>query len=101
MDAEFQNEASKVSIRNKINAVQQELDSYELQNEYIKDIVFDYSKLLKAEERKFFLGESSVFLVNFREAKLIESKLKAIELENNFLKTKATLFKAAVISLTD
>jgi len=101
MDAEFQNEASKVSIRNKINAVQQELDSYELQNEYIKDIVFDYSKLLKAEERKFFLGESSVFLVNFREAKLIESKLKAIELENNFLKAKATLFKAAVISLTD
>ena len=48
--------------------------------------------MLSAEERKFFLGESSLFLVNSREAKLIDSKLKAIELENSFFKTKANLF---------
>lgn len=101
MDAEFENEATKVTIRNKVNAVQQELDSYYVQNDYIIDIVKDYSTLLKAEERKFFLGESSLFLVNTREAKLIESELKAIELENNFLKTKAKLFKAAVITIAD
>ncbi|MEN8836317.1 MAG: TolC family protein, partial [Polaribacter sp.] len=101
MDAEFENEATKVTIRNKVNAVQQELESYYIQNDYIIDIVKDYSTLLKAEERKFFLGESSLFLVNSREAKLIESELKAIELENNFLKTKAKLFKTAVITIAD
>jgi len=101
MDAEFENEATKVTIRNKVNAVQQELESYYIQNDYIIDIVKDYSTLLKAEERKFFLGESSLFLVNSREAKLIENELKAIELENNFLKTKAKLFKTAVITIAD
>ena len=57
--------------------------------------------MLKAEDRKFFLGESSLFLVNYREVKLIEAKLKAIELENSFFKTKASLFKATVISIAE
>lgn len=100
-DAEFETEAAKVAIRNKVNAVQQELDSYVTQNDYIINIVRDYGTLLKAEERKFFLGESSLFLVNYRESKLIETKLKAIDLENSYLETKANLFKTAVISIAD
>jgi hypothetical protein len=48
--------------------------------------------MLAAEERKFFLGESSLFLVNSRESKLIDAKLKAISLENSFFNTKANLF---------
>ena len=100
-DAEFETEAAKVSIRNKVNAVQQELDSYVTQNDFIINIVKDYGTLLKAEERKFFLGESSLFLVNYRESKLIETKLKAIDLENSYLETKANLFKTAVISIAD
>ncbi len=98
-DAQLENEATKVTIQNKINAVQQELASFAVQNNYILEIVDDYSVLLKAEERKFFLGESSLFLVNSREAKLIESKLKAIDLENDYFKAKANLFKAAVITI--
>ena len=82
-----------------MNAIQQELESFIIQSEYITNIVKDYGVLLKAEERKFFLGESSLFLVNYREAKLIETKLKAIELESKFFKSKANLFKAAVISI--
>ena len=57
--------------------------------------------MLKAEERKFFLGESSLFLVNSRESKLIDAKLKAIELENNFFNTKAGLFNVLAISDVD
>ncbi|MCG1036732.1 TolC family protein [Polaribacter sargassicola] len=98
-DAEFTNEAAKVTIKNKISALQQELTSFKTQNTYIKNIVRDYDTLLKGEERKFFLGESSLFLVNYRESKLIETKLKAIDLENSFFKAKADLFKAAVISI--
>ena len=54
-------------------------------------MVEDYSKLLKAEERKFQVGESSIFLVNSRESKLIDSRLKAIELENKLFLSKANL----------
>ncbi|QNM86326.1 TolC family protein [Polaribacter pectinis] len=95
-DLEFENKTTKVVIKNKVNAIQQELKSYTVQNNYTADIVKDYNTLLKAEERKFFLGESSLFLVNYREAKYIDAKLKAIALENSFFKTKASLFKALV-----
>jgi len=50
-------------------------------------------QLLTAEERKFELGESSLFLINSRESKLIEAKLKAVKVENESLNTKATLFE--------
>jgi outer membrane protein TolC len=98
-DKELENDATKVVIKNKINAIQQELASYILQNNFTLKIVRDYGLLLQAEERKFFLGESSLFLVNYREEKYIDSKLKAINLENSFFKAKASLFKEAVISI--
>lgn len=98
-DKKYENEVAKLTIKNKVTGIQQELESYILQNDLTANIVEDYTTLLKAEDRKFFLGESSLFLVNYREVKLIEAKLKAIELENNFFKTKANLFKTAVISI--
>jgi outer membrane protein TolC len=100
-DMQFENEASRVSITNKIDAIQQELDSYIIQSDLTNNIVADYQVLLKAEERKFFVGASSLFLVNYREVKLIESRLKAIDLENKFFKSKASLFKAAVIQINE
>jgi len=100
-DQKLENEIAKITIKNKVNAIQQELNSFRYQNNLTSSIVKDYNTLLKAEDRKFFLGESSLFLVNYREVKLIEAKLKAIDLENSFFKTKANLFKVAVINLTD
>jgi outer membrane protein TolC len=98
-DKQLENQLEKVVIKNKISAIQQELTSYILQNNFTFQIVRDYAVLLSAEERKFFLGESSLFLVNFREQKYIDSKLKAIRLENDFFRAKARLFKEAVISI--
>jgi outer membrane protein TolC len=97
-DTQFDIQNTRVSLKNKINAINQELDSYVLQNDYTDVIVNDYSKMLAAEERKFFIGESSLFLVNSRESKLIEAKLKAIEIENSFFKTKANLFNIMALS---
>jgi outer membrane protein TolC len=91
-DTEFEIEATKVTLKNKISAINQELNSFIVQNEFTESIVIDYETLLSAEERKFFLGESSIFLVNTRESKLIEAKLKAIDLEYKFFETKAKLF---------
>lgn len=100
-EAKYENEVAKISIKNKIDALQQELSSFVIQSNYLTNIVNDYNTLLNAEERKFFLGESSLFLVNYRESKLIETKLKAIILENSFFEAKANLFKAAVISISE
>ena len=100
-ETQFENEVAKVTIKNQVSAVQQELSSFVTQTNFINGIVSDYTTLLNAEDRKFFMGESSLFLVNSRESKLIESNLKAIDIQNLFLKTKAKLFKAAVISITE
>lgn len=91
-NTEFDIQTTTVTLKNKIDAINQELKSFESQNEFTKVIVEDYGVMLKAEERKFFLGESSLFLVNSRESKLIDAKLKAIELENDYFNTKANLF---------
>ncbi len=100
-DTKFEIQSTEVTLKNKIDAINQELESFVSQNEFTRVIVDDYGTMLKAEERKFFLGESSLFLVNSRESKLIDAKLKAIELENNFFNTKAGLFNVLAISDVD
>lgn len=90
--AEFEIAATRVTLRNKIDAISQEMESYLLQNAITEDMVRDYETLLKAEERKFFLGESFLFLINSRESKLIEARLKANETENKYFNSKARLF---------
>jgi outer membrane protein TolC len=91
-NVEYEIEGTRVALRNKIDAINQELDSFKEQTNFTNIIVDDYTTMLAAEERKFFLGESSLFLVNSRESKLIDAKLKAISLENSFFNAKANLF---------
>lgn len=100
-ETQFENDVTKVTIKNEVSAVQQELTSFITQTNLINGIVKDYNTLLSAEERKFFIGESSLFLVNSRESKLIESRLKAIDTQNSFFKAKAKLFKIAVINIKE
>lgn len=93
-DANFELSDTELQLKNKIDAITNELESYIIQNELIEDIVKDYDTMLSAEERKFSFGESSVFLINTRENKLIEVQVKAIQLQNKFLSTKAKLFNS-------
>jgi outer membrane protein TolC len=97
-DTEFEIDATRVNLQNKINALRQELDSYVTQNDLVEQMVTDYSRMLEAEERKFVLGESSLFLVNSRESKLIEGQLKAIEVQYKFYSTKAKLFNSLAVN---
>lgn len=97
-DTEFEIDATRVNLQNKINGLKQELDSYVTQNEITVQMVGDYQQMLVAEERKFQLGESSLFLVNSRESKLIEGQLKAIEIQNKFFNTKAKLFNSLAVN---
>jgi hypothetical protein len=58
-------------------------------------MVENYQKLRNAEIRKFENGESSLFLINSREAKLIESIIKQASLVSKFQKERAALLYAA------
>jgi outer membrane protein TolC len=97
-DTEFEIDATRVNLQNKIKALKQELESYVIQNEITSEMVSDFQRMLFAEERKFQLGESSLFLVNARESKLIDGQLKAIEIENKFFSTKAKLFNSLAVN---
>jgi len=97
-DAEYEYSSATVSITNKILAIYNELDSYEEQNALVYDIVNNYRILLNGEERKFSFGESSLFLINSRENKLIDARLKQNELQNKFFAAKAKLFQSLAIN---
>jgi outer membrane protein TolC len=47
----------------------------------------NYKKLVKAEEIRFFNGESSLFLINTRENKALEAQEKLIALKTKYFKT--------------
>ncbi|MBT8320745.1 MAG: TolC family protein [Eudoraea sp.] len=97
-DAQFEFDNAEVEIRNKIRAIYRELDSFDNQNRLISSIVTDYQTLLSAEERKFSFGESSLFLINSRESKLIEAELKRNLVQNKYYFTKAKLFRSLAIN---
>jgi outer membrane protein TolC len=93
-DAEFDQDAVSLTIANKISEINYEITSLEVQNQLISNIVSDYTSLVKAEERKFFLGESSLFLINAREQKLIDAQLKENSLTMKQLNAIASLYNA-------
>ncbi len=98
VDARFERETTQLQIKNKVMAIFAELESFIDQNKLISDIVRDYNTLLRAEERKFSFGESSLFLINSRERSLIDAKLKEIEVRNKFFTAKAKLFNSLALN---
>ncbi len=66
-------------LKNKVDASIQRYDIMNAQVQKMEENVGGYLKLLDGERTKFQLGESSVFILNKRQEKLIESRIKAIE----------------------
>ncbi len=93
-DAQFEFDNTQVALKNKVLSIYKELESFNIQLNLIQNIVTDYNSLLKAEERKFSFGESSLFLINSREKSFIEAKLKENSLQNKFFVVKAKLFNS-------
>lgn len=94
-DLEYERAATSLAIQNKLEATEAEINSLVIQNDLITDIVVNHETLVEAEERKFFLGESSLFLINAREQKLIDTRLKANALVVKELSAKARLYNVA------
>lgn len=60
-----------------------------------EDIVRNQQKLRDAEQQRFINGESSVFLINARESKLIDLQVKLVTLQAKYQKAKVMLRWAA------
>ncbi len=92
-DIDFTISSNKVNLRNKINTTLNEIASYKKQNNLLDNLINDYLQIVKAEERKFTLGEGSLFRINYREVKLIETKIKSIQTYFYAMNSTANLFK--------
>ena len=82
-------------ILNDVNAAYNDVKNMELQLFVQQRAVSNQEILVRAETQKFEMGESSLFLVNAREAKLNELRVKAESIKAKYEKSKATLLFAA------
>ena len=86
-DIKFETEQQRLELANKIKAQQTEILSLKRQKNVIDNLVKDYTTMLNSEEKLFSFGESSIFLINSRENKLLDAREKNIELKTKFLKS--------------
>ncbi len=75
----------KLAIENKVKAYFNEVLILQKQVGIAGDNYENYLKLFRGEDTRFRIGESSLFLLNARENKLLESRQKLIELKTKLL----------------
>ncbi|RXR29683.1 transporter [Flavobacterium piscinae] len=92
-DAELDLQLENQVLRNKIDYQLQEINSLKEQIDIANELVANFTTMLEAEERMFFFGESSLFLINSRENSLLSSSLQQIDTQLRFCVSNADLFK--------
>ena len=90
-------ENKRWQLENKIRSYHNENTAFDQQLTTVNNMYNNYYALLKNEEIKFTQGESSLFLVNSRETKLLELVQKQIELRVKYQKSKYAIDWAAGI----
>ena len=78
-DTEFKRSLKTQELNVKLDTYIENIRQSKVQFLQMNDIVANYRRMLEAENRKFSFGESSVFLVNSREVKYLESRVKQVE----------------------
>ncbi len=81
LETNYKIKNKQLQINNKIQSTLQLLATTEQQLAIIAAMVSNYELLLAAENEKLRIGESSIFLINSREQKLIEAQLKSNKLQ--------------------
>lgn len=74
-------------LETKILTYKNEVINYHSQIDIARNNLSNYQRLLQAEEIRYSNGESSLFLINSRENKMIDAQEKFILLNNKFLKS--------------
>jgi outer membrane protein TolC len=85
-------EQAKLDLKNKLEALKFTANSLFDQAVLAQNMTTDCRMLFKGEQKKFEAGESSLFLVNSREAKFLDAAQKSIELEQNQCKAQLSYY---------
>jgi outer membrane protein TolC len=85
----------RIEIENKVRNYFNDYENSLNQIQRYQTLVRNLQALLQAEQRKFEAGESSIFLINSREQKLIETQLKFNKLQGEFAKNLLSVYWAA------
>jgi outer membrane protein TolC len=94
-EANLELENKRWQVANKIRAYYNEYQVLQQQLQTTNSMYRNYTALLRNEELKFAQGESSLFLINSRESKLIELLQKQTELRVKYLKAAYAVSWAA------
>ena len=86
-------------ITNTVQSAYNQLQALAKQVTLQQQTIANQRLLLRAEQQKFDLGESSLFLVNARESKLIDLRVKGEELKTKYQKAIAELYFVAGTTL--
>jgi outer membrane protein TolC len=102
MDADYELDYLGLSVKNGIMMAFNEMFAIQQLMPVQRDNVQNSIVLRDAEQRKFENGESSLFLINTREQKLIESQIKLEKLKADYAKSKVDfMFSTGVIRFND
>lgn len=93
-DRSLKSQELKIKLDTYVNNTNQALTQFDLQSLTLEN----YNRMLIAENRKLEAGESSIFLVNSRESKYLESRYKQIDVGRKLIYNKFTylLFSVAM-----
>jgi outer membrane protein TolC len=94
-ETKLQQSQKEITIINKIKNYYNQLVNYKKQVNLLQKTYNNYLQLQRGEESRFFNGESSLFLVNTRENKTLETLLKLTEITINYNKVSYSLQWAA------
>ena len=86
---------SRLAISNKVKSYFNELANLQQQVRIAENNLDNYERLFRGEDTRFRVGESSLFLLNARENKVLESRQKMVELKTKFLKGEKALVWSA------
>ncbi len=95
LDTNYKLRQKTQAIKNKVLNYQALLDNSRQQVAVNQSMVTNYQDLLVAENEKFRFGESSIFLLNSREQKLINAQLKLVKLLTLYQKNRLGLIWSA------
>ena len=88
----LERQQSQRSIVTQVSSVYNTLKAYEQQLLVQAQTITNQRILLRAELQKFELGESTIFLINARESKLIDLRIKQESLRSSYEKSRAELY---------
>ncbi|MEM9546613.1 MAG: TolC family protein [Bacteroidota bacterium] len=84
-DTEFERTLKNQDLSVKLDTYRNNINQTQDQLTLIVATVENYNRMLIAENRKFQIGESSIFLVNTRENKYLESRYKRVDASRKLL----------------